>query len=187
MSNAQGHTGYSIPIELEPLRDILGAFVTGFGTSLRLKIRRRSDGFALDFSDMTFKAIASVTTIYTSMSEVHAVQFAGEYRYDLDLSSTVNPNNNDVYSFRVEQAPATVPLVTNLPQVGTFRVAYAEDEAIFSRKMLKNRQVLSEGSLSNFVLYDDDDVTVIQTWNVKDKSSLGIAIANSVPAIREPV
>lgn len=58
--------------------DASGALITGAAASTALKIRRVSDGFLLDWADLTFKADPG--TLTTAMDEVDATHLAGEYR-----------------------------------------------------------------------------------------------------------
>jgi len=52
------------------------------------------------------------------------------------------------------------------------------------RQWMTNRQELSTGSTDNFVLYDDDAVTVLEIQDVADKSGAGITIPDGAPARR---
>lgn len=55
------------------------------------------------------------------------------------------------------------------------------------RKLLKNRLELAEGSVNNWVLYDDDGVTPLITWNVSGPGGAAIRISSTAPARRRPV
>ena len=55
------------------------------------------------------------------------------------------------------------------------------------RKMLKNRLELCNGSSNNWILYDDDNVSILQVWNITDVSGSAIAIGLGVPSRRSPV
>lgn len=59
-------------------------------------------------------------------------------------------------------------------------------EAETSRKLLKNRLELSDGSTNNWILYDDDAVTPLILWNVRDKDGEGIRLPKYAPARRAP-
>jgi hypothetical protein len=52
------------------------------------------------------------------------------------------------------------------------------------RKILVNRLELAEGSTGNWVLYDDDDSTVLLTWDVTDKDGTAITLSSGSPARR---
>lgn len=51
-------------------------------------------------------------------------------------------------------------------------------------KLLRNRLELADGSTSNWILYDDDSVTPLLTFNVKDKTGAGIVQQALVPSRR---
>jgi len=55
------------------------------------------------------------------------------------------------------------------------------------RKLLTNRLELAEGNTQNWILYDDDGVTPLKMWHVKDKSGNSILIAAGAPARRYPI
>jgi hypothetical protein len=56
--------------------------------------------------------------------------------------------------------------------------------AALIEKILRNRLELSDGAASNWVLYDDDSVTPLLTFNVKDKNGAGIIQQALVPSRR---
>lgn len=51
-------------------------------------------------------------------------------------------------------------------------------------KLLRNRLELEDGDTANWVLYDDDSVTPLLTWDVKDKDGDPIQMDKFVPARR---
>lgn len=53
-----------------------------------------------------------------------------------------------------------------------------------NRKLLNNRLELQPGSINNWELWDDDDVTVIRTFDVTDKTGAAITVDSGVPARR---
>lgn len=57
-------------------------------------------------------------------------------------------------------------------------------ETTLIKKILVNRLELAEGSTGNWLLYDDDDSTVLLTWDVTDKDGAGITLDTGVPARR---
>jgi len=57
-------------------------------------------------------------------------------------------------------------------------------DTALARKLLDNRHVLSDGVASNEVIYDDDDVTVLRTYDVTDESDLAISLGAGDPAKR---
>jgi hypothetical protein len=52
------------------------------------------------------------------------------------------------------------------------------------RKLLNNRLELTDGTTNNWVLYDDDDVSVLLRYNVTDKSGNAIFVQVAAPARR---
>jgi hypothetical protein len=179
-------SGIVVPIETTPVVDKYVAGVYKTGLTVKTKVRRFSDGFALDFSDMTFKTVGSIATILSgAFTEVDPTNFAGEYRFDFDLTTVANPTANDVYQFRVEEDGSAV--AGNLPQIGQLRISKALDDAIRARKLLQNKQALAPGALGNLIVYDDDKITPLQTWNVTDSGGLAILLPAALPARRDPV
>jgi len=102
--------GGSEPIYTAALMDASRTLLTGL-SNVYVRVRRESDGYYLDFGDMTFKA--SPGSIQTAMSEVSAANMPGVYLYDFDLSNVTNETQNDVYLFVVNCASAI-----NAPQQG---------------------------------------------------------------------
>jgi hypothetical protein len=139
----------------------------------------------LDWSNMTFKAAAAVVQLLQPLTEVDKDNFPGEYYHSLDLTTITNLAEGDNISFTVVETVTTE--VANLPQAGSLRISPAHIDAILARKSLYNDHVLTAGNVNNLVLKDDDGVTDLQKWNIKDPSGLGIVIDAGFPAIREKV
>jgi hypothetical protein len=185
MSNVSVESSVVIPIETAPVIDryIPNSFRTGLAVKMKV---RRADGLALDWGDLTFKAIGSVGTMLSpAFDEVDATEFPGEYRSTLDLSTVTNLVDNDTYQVRVVEDGTAV--AGNLPQFGQVRISKALDEAVRTRKLVQNKQALTSGAVLNLVVYDDDKVTVLQRWNIKDPTGLAIALPAGHPAQRDPV
>lgn len=98
------------PIYTAGLLDAAGNLLTGLA-NVYLRIRRDSDGWFLDFDDVTFKS--SPGSITVQMTEVSAANLPGVYRYLFNLANVTNEAENDVYHFRVTCASAV-----NAPQEG---------------------------------------------------------------------
>ena len=103
--------------------DAANAPLTGL-TNIKARIWRVSDGQALDWADMTFKAFASVGTMLSALSEVSATYFPGLYKKTLNTSSITNPTVNDIYQVEVIQDAVTLT-AANTPQIGEIRVGQA--------------------------------------------------------------
>ena len=175
-------TGVAVAIEVEPLKScVTGVLVTG-ASNIKAKVRRKSDGLILDWSDVAFKA--TPIQLLQMLTEIDATNFPGEYATSFDLPNVTNSNDHDTYEITVVEDGTAI--IENLPQVGEIVISQALDDAIKSRKSLYNRQYLSDGSTLNLVLCDDDGVTVLQRWNIRDKTGADILISPNAPAIREP-
>jgi hypothetical protein len=81
-------------------------------TDVLVNVRRRSDGFYLDWSGNTFKA-SSWTTKSASMSEVGTT---GQYERVFSLSTVTNMVANDVYIVTVTSATSDLS-----PQIGELK------------------------------------------------------------------
>jgi hypothetical protein len=57
-------------------------------------------------------------------------------------------------------------------------------QAQLSLKLAKNRLELVDGSVNNWILYDDDDSTPLLTFSVVDKNNNGISLPSGAPAKR---
>jgi hypothetical protein len=96
---------------LEPIRvpawTKAGKPLTG-ATDLYIRIERVSDGYFLDWSDMTFKT-AGWTTLNKMLTEVDATNLAGIYEVSggFDLSTITNKTANDDYTVYPLQTPGS--------------------------------------------------------------------------------
>jgi len=86
---------------------------------------------------------------------------------------------------------AAVTAVWSEPVPGAFaagsagaKLSDADTRAILIEKIARNRLELSAGSANNWVLYDDDSITPLLTFDVTDKTGGAIVIAASAPARR---
>jgi len=182
--NQSVSSGVAVPVDVEPLIDrFFGGLLTG--KTVKVKVRRQSaPAEAFDWSDLTFKALGSVTQLLSpAFTQVSASSFPGEYFLSggFPLDTIAGLADNDVYQLTIVQDGGTD--VANMPQIGEIRVEVALDDATLSRKGMFN-QVLSPGSLDNLELLDDDGLTPIGRWNIKDTGDLGIVLPAGFPAKR---
>jgi hypothetical protein len=56
--------------------------------------------------------------------------------------------------------------------------------AVMTDKIMRNRLELTDGSINNWVLYDDDSITPLLRWSVRDKDGDAIQMNKWVPARR---
>lgn len=148
-------------------------------TDIKARIWRASDSLFLDWSDMTFKAFGSVTQLLQVLSEIGST---GEYLYLLDTSVITNPTTDDAYQVTLLQDTGTD--VANLPAVGELKIGQWVDELVLTKKILKNRLELDDGDSNNWTLYDDDDTTILLTFDVTDKNGDPITQPIGVPSNR---
>lgn len=119
MANQSIPSGTSVPIEVTPLLD-KATLALKTGATVKMKARRKSDAFAFDWDDLTFKALGSVTTLLSpNFVEYSATDFPGEYSLVFDLAAYSGLNAQDVYECTVIESGGST--VSNLPQVGEVR------------------------------------------------------------------
>lgn len=104
-------------IQTDAVKDGALNDLTGLATVV-LAVQRTSDGFWLDFADMTFKN-AAWTTRQQAMTQVSAVFAPGEYYYDLNTALVTNQQINDTYMVRIDE---TGGAAKNMPMVGELAI-----------------------------------------------------------------
>jgi len=112
-------------------------------TDLYVRIRRQSDGYFLDWADMTFKN-AAWTTINGVLAEVSATYAAGLYSRSLNTGSITNVSANDTYEIIPVQTPGAT---ARLPAPGELKVGqYVDrlDAAVTTRAT--QAQILSDAT-----------------------------------------
>ena len=156
---------------------------TGLSANLTLRIVRSSDGYLFDWNDRTFKA-SGWTTKNQAATEADSTNAPGLYYWTIGTGASVDhilPEVfiDDEYIFEVEES--TLP--------------YHCSEGLFIRKrrlpdvltamLAQKDKVLTEGSVGNYIVYEDDGETALLTKNVKDKDGGAITLAAGVPAQEE--
>jgi hypothetical protein len=74
------------------------------------------------------------------------------------------------------------PLVTVISNNSAGLAIPQAEDATITRKILDNRETLSDGTTGNRVIYDDDDVTVFRTYDVSDEDDNTITLSPGDPA-----
>jgi hypothetical protein len=175
-------TNATEPIAVTVL-DANGDPITGL-TNVKVRIRRQSDGFYLDWSDDTFKAGGAVTTLLQPLTEVSTFD-PGDYHLSggWDTSAITNSADDDVYFLTAVQdgAPQNAD---NLPAKGEVAVGNWVDMVELSKQMLINELALTDGAIGNWVLLGDDDATPRLTFDVTDKDGNPITLPVGAPARR---
>lgn len=109
-----------------------------------------------------------------------------------DWTVIISGSNNDIWSipdsvYNPTKGSGHLSLVSQnsagLVEVGTSGLTTDEaaDLAV-ARKMLTNRRELADGTTGNMVVYDDNDVTVLFTFDVSDEDDNAITLGAGDPA-----
>lgn len=165
------------------LFDVNGDAITG--ASPTLKIRARSTGFLLDWSDMVFK-LGGGSSPTTIMPELDAVDFPGFYAKTIELGSwdddwyiaslaySATPNQNSSLEFLVQgglrssdQNSANLD-VTVSSRASATKQDDMKDQTDFIEKWILNRLVVEDTQIT---LYDDDNTTPLKTWPWTDATN----------------
>jgi len=121
-------TSYIQSGKVEPIQvfavDKTGSPLTGLG-DLYVKFRRDSDGWFLDWNDLTFKALGH-TTLNQPLTELDATNVPGVYEVigGLDFSAVTNIVVDDIYLVIPLQTPGTTAV---LPGPSELKVGHWAD------------------------------------------------------------
>jgi hypothetical protein len=149
---------------------ISGLFPT---VAIRL-ISSASPPLYLDWTSMTF-----MSSGWSVKNQVMNEIGGGFYEVLLNILNLNLPVNTTL-SAEYNTQSATLPGVTQ----DTYIVVDVQQEVNFLRKMSTNRLEEASGNPGTLTLYDDDDVTVIETWNLLDETGGPIVPAVGTPAKR---
>ena len=172
MSNLTVEASGTIPLTLNISRQNSGG-VTGLSPTVALR-NALVAGSYLDWADLTFKT-AGWTTKYSPMVEIEG----GNYQQTLALPS-ISAETGDVYSaeFNVV-AGSSAGAASDIVYV----VEVQEDVGLL-RKMMDNRLEETPGDPGTLVLYDDDGVTPLKTWQLRDAAGGPTTAAIGAPSRR---
>ena len=108
---------YAVDGDSQPLTGLADLYV---------RLERASDGFFLDWADMTWKG-SGWTTLNQPLAELDATNLAGLYSVTggFDHTLATNENADDVYTVYAIQTPGTT---ARLPGPSSFRVGYWVDD-----------------------------------------------------------
>lgn len=163
MESVRVQTGGKEPIEVLAL-DSFRQPITGL-SNLKIRVRRLSDDYLLDWDDQTFKTPGSVVQVLLPLVEVHATGSPGYYHLNtpphtrgLDTAQIVNPTDDDTYIVTALQdgAPQNA---ANMPMNGEVKVGQYVDYLDWSVAALadpdevedKVREVLVEMGLDHLI------------------------------------
>jgi hypothetical protein len=133
-SSVRIKTGEKEPIVVL-IVDQYGDPLTGL-SDIKIKVRRGSDGFYLDWSDNTFKAVP--TQLLVALEEISATYSPGEYQLNtvthvdgLDTSTFPHLVPEEQYFVTAVQDGATTAV--NVPQIGEIKVGGFVDDIVEDR------------------------------------------------------
>ncbi len=161
----------SLPLDLTIDEPGVGGVVA---LSPTVAIRNILNGSYLDWSTMTFKTSGWITKnqlmseigngFYETILNIAALELS----VGIKLSAEYNTNS------------------TILPGVDAdlFILDQEQQQINFLRKMATNRLEEKSGDPGSLTLYDDDDVTVIETWELLDEAGGPVLPAIGTPAKR---
>jgi hypothetical protein len=172
-----------LPLSLTVTRS-RGGGVTGLTPTVA--VRRASAAGAppyLDWADLSFKT-AGWTLRVATLAEVSAALAPGVYQRLLDLSLVAGLVGGEVLVAEFAVANGSdIDVVTH--DAFLLRLAQQQvDDLAFLRKHANNRLEEAPGTPGTLVLYDDDDVTPLRTWNLRDYQGNGTAGASGSPSRR---
>lgn len=115
--------------------DAAGQPLTGL-SNIKIKIRRASDNYYLDWTDNTFKA--SPTQLLQQLAEVSALLSPGEYFLNtvthsggFDTSTLII--TTEIESFTITAVQDGVGLAANMPQMGEIKMGGYVDKVVDER------------------------------------------------------
>jgi len=126
-------------------------------TDLYVRVRRYSDGFYLDWNDMTFKS-AGWTTLNKILTELDATNAAGLYAVTggLNTGAITNPATDDTYSIIPLQTPGTT---ARLPVPGELRIGRWVDQMNSMFGKLPTNYIMGSSTQAD----KDDEIDAILT------------------------
>lgn len=167
-------TETSLALELVITKLGVGGIV---GLSPTVAVRRLpSTTLYLDWSDLTFK-VAGWVTKYQTMVEVER----GLYQQTLNIAGLALPEDTKLTAEYSNVAAGSQGNDFDLIHVTTLR-----DDADLLRKALTNRIEEVSGNPGSLTLYDDDALTAIKTWPLRDETGAAVLPAVGTPARRGP-
>ena len=129
-----------------------GAPLTG-ATDLYVRVWRKSDGFFLDWNDMTFKS-AGWTTLNGLLTQVNATNLAGVYQRALATGSITNHVTDDEFVIYPLQTPGTN---ARLPSPGNLIVGQWRDQVDTTFDKLPDNNIMGSGVKTD----KDDEIDAI--------------------------
>jgi hypothetical protein len=169
-------TNIAVPLVLTVTQEGVGG-VTGQAPVVALRSAATPDSY-LDFADNQFKT-GGWTTKYALLGETER----GTYQTLVDMTALVpTPNTGDAFvaeygldSVVGKGADQDVLLVVALGSGG---------DTVLLRKALTNRMEETPGNPGTLILFDDDGITPLLTWQLRDAQGGPIVGGIGAPARR---
>ena len=147
--------------------------ITGLSPTVALRKVDPANEY-LDWNDSTFK------TAGWGLKDAPLTELGGgHYQRRLDLT-TISASDGDQYVAEYVVADAGYEGVDS----DVFILEDAGYDVELLRKMATNRMEQTSGNPGYLVLYDDDGLTPLKTWQIRDEFGNGIAAQVGVPARR---
>lgn len=161
-----------IPLTLTVTKAEVGG-VTGLSPVVALRDGLTTNSY-LDWNDNTFK------TAGWGMKEAVLPEIGdGHYERQLNLPG-IGAGSGDIY---VAEYKVDEPDAKGVDAERIFVVSQRDDLALL-RKMVTNKLLETAGNPGQLVLYDDDGVTPLKTWQLRDGTGGGTQLAVGAPARR---
>jgi len=148
-------TGATEPIQVYAVNAV-GNPLTGL-TDLYVRVRRFSDGFYLDWNDMTFKS-SGWTTLNKLLTELDATNAPGLYSVTggLNTGSITNPATDDTYTVISLQTPG---VTARLPSPAEIKMGRWVDQMNVMFGKLPDNNIMGSGVKTD----KDDEIDAILT------------------------
>jgi len=163
----------SLPLFLTVNRAGAGG-ITGLSPTVAVRDASTLNSY-LDFNDGTFKT-SGWTTKYAALSEVER----GHYQRSLDVSALpVSAFDVLMAEYHVDNGADVVGDASDVLIVVEF-----EGDLKLVRQSITNRMEEFPGNPGQLVLWDDDGITPLKTWQLRDSTGGGIVATVGSPAKR---
>ena len=163
----------SVPLFLTIEREGVGG-VTGQSPTVALRDATTLNRY-LDFADDTFKT-SGWTTKYAALDEIER----GHYQKAIDPSALpIEPLDVLVAEYHVDDGSDVVGDASDL-----LIVVQIQESVWFARKAITNRMEEFAGSPGQLILWDDDGVTPLMSWQLRDGTGGAVQLAVGAPAKR---
>lgn len=154
-----------------------GQPLTGLSPNVTFRSNTNTNSF-LDFNDLTFK-----TQGWTQREKDLSETDSGVYQYILDLA-LLNLSNGDSFT-AVYTATYNTQTVKKYEVFNIVSLSNRfEQDLSLVRKSITNRMEETPGNPGNLRLFDDDGLTVLYTWELRDAANGATVALSGAPSKR---